>query len=227
VRQSPGGGVFTGLNLTTLGELKPGLPKAAYTAAEAFSGEYEVKVRRLWGQPASGKFRLEIIQHQGTPQEKHRIEIVTIDQQSTVKFVLAGGRRKDVAQITPAGVQQRQGKDEQVKNENVLAKIRELADPVHGAMPRGISSGVSRSKGLQGVIPALVKEGKKSQQQEQVVYQDGISAVGGGMTVTTQARVSADGQYMRLSVQPVFQAGTLGSGSPRIEMPLIPGASDQ
>jgi tetratricopeptide (TPR) repeat protein len=223
VRQSPGGGVLTGLDLTALGQLKPGMPKASYTAAEAFSGEYEVKVRRLWGQPASGKFRLEIIQHQGTPQEKHRIEVVTIDQQSAVKFVLAGGRRKDVAQITPATLQQ-QARDEQVKNENVLTKLRALADPVHGSLPRGISSGVSKAKGLPGVIPALAKQGNKS--SEQVVFQDGISSVGGGMTVTTQARMSADGQYMRLSVQPVFQPGTIGTSAPRIEMPLIPGGSE-
>jgi hypothetical protein len=105
----------------------------------------------------------------------------------------------------------------------VLTKLRELADPVHGSLPRGISSGVSKGKGLQGVIPALAREGKKG--PDQVLFQDGISSVGGGMTVTTQARVSADGQ-VRLSVQPVFQPGTIGSGLPRIEMPLIPGGSD-
>jgi tetratricopeptide (TPR) repeat protein len=226
VRQSPGGGVLTGLDLTALGELKAGMAKATYTAAEAFPGDYEIKVRRLWGQPAGGKFRLEIIQHQGTPQEKHRIEIVTIDQQNSVKFVLAGGRRKDVAVITPASLQ-RQAKDEQVKNENVLTKLRELADPVQGSLPRGISSGVSNAKGLRGVIPALAQEDKKRQDRGQLVYQDGISGIGGGMTVTTQARVSADGQSMRLSVQPVFQPGTVGNSMPRIEMPLIPGGSDQ
>jgi tetratricopeptide (TPR) repeat protein len=215
VRQSPGGGTLTGLNLNSL-------RKASYTAPEAFSGEYEVKVTRLWGQPAGGKFRLEVIHHQGTPQEKHQIFNETISQVSTVKFVLANGRRQEVAQVR--AVAQQQVKDEQLKNQNVLAKLRELADPVATGLPRGITSGVSKSKGLQGVIPALAKEGKK---QEQTVYQDGITSIGGGMTVTTQARLSLDGQYLRLSMQPNFQSGSASTGSPRLEMPLIPGGPGQ
>ena len=43
-------------------------------AAQAFTGEFEVKVRHLWGQPLGVKARLEIVQHQGTPKETRRIE---------------------------------------------------------------------------------------------------------------------------------------------------------
>jgi tetratricopeptide (TPR) repeat protein len=221
IRQSTGGGVLTGLNLTTMSETNRELPKATYTAAEAFSGEYEVKVTRLWGQPAGGKFRLEVVHHQGTPHEKHQIFNETIDQTRTIKFVLATGRRKEVAQVTQPTAQASQVKNDQVKTQNVLSKLRELADPVHTAgMPRGVSAAVNKGKGMSGVIPALAKENKS---KEVMIYQDGINSVGGGMTVTTQARVTADGQYMRLTVNPVFQAGTLTSGEPRIDLPLIPG----
>src|SRR5436305_14642912 len=49
-RQSPGGGTLTGLNLSSL-------RKATYTAADAFSGEYEITVKRRLGPPAAGKAR--------------------------------------------------------------------------------------------------------------------------------------------------------------------------
>jgi tetratricopeptide (TPR) repeat protein len=226
VRQSPGGGIMAGFNLDTMSEKSK--TKGTYTAAEAFSGEYTVRLTRLWGQPANGKVKLEIIHHQGTPQEKHRFETVTIDREATVKFVLADGRRKDVAEVNSAAAQPRQTVDDQAKYENVMTKLRELADPVNrGGLPRGVSSGVSKSKGLQGIIPALVKADEKSKSKEQLIYQDGTSTVGGGMLVTTQTRISPDGQYMRLSLQPVFQPNVGAATAPRINLSLIPGGNDQ
>jgi hypothetical protein len=36
--------------------------------------------------------------------------------------------------------------------------------------------------------------------------------------------MSADGQYMRLSVNPVFEPSAMSHGRPQFELPLIPGA---
>ncbi len=47
-KQTPGGGILLGTNLVDMS-------KASYMAAEAFSGEYEIKVRRLFGQPLAGR----------------------------------------------------------------------------------------------------------------------------------------------------------------------------
>ena len=46
--------------------------KVNYVAAKAFSGEYTVNIQRVWGQPLGSKARLEIIQHQGTPEDPAR-----------------------------------------------------------------------------------------------------------------------------------------------------------
>ena len=73
---------------------KEDLTRVSYVAAQAFSGEFHITVRRLWGQPLGGKARLEIVQHQGTPKESRQIETVQVDgKAATFKLTLADGRR--------------------------------------------------------------------------------------------------------------------------------------
>src|SRR5205807_4552186 len=73
-----------------------------YAAAEAFSGEYEISVRRLWAQPYGNRARLEIVQHAGTSQEVRRIESVELTQGKTIKVALKDGRRTELAMVSPA-----------------------------------------------------------------------------------------------------------------------------
>jgi hypothetical protein len=213
VRQTPGGGVMTGLNLT-----EP--RKGTYVACQAFSGEYQITVSRLWGQPAGGKFRLEVIYHDGTPQEKHQVQTLTIDRDAvTVTIKLANGRRTELAAVVPpvAGGQP-SWEEEKVKGNNIMGKLRDMADPVHSQLPKGLALGGKTAKGGLPVLPNAKK------QNEQLVYQNGLtSSTGGGMYVTSQAHVSADGQYVRLSVNPVFQPQALSKGPPQFDIPLIPG----
>ena len=97
--------------------------KGTYTASLAFTGDYEITVRRLWGMPANGKFRLHIIYHQGTPQEKHQIETITIGQTHTMKLVLANGRRTELAQIATISARP-ESKDQEIKSNNIMGKLR-------------------------------------------------------------------------------------------------------
>src|SRR5262249_11149708 len=82
LRQSPGGGAWTG-NLVPVSKAKGGptpetldesmkKPFASYAAAQAFPGEYQITVRRIWGEPLGGRARLEIILNQGTAEEVRR-----------------------------------------------------------------------------------------------------------------------------------------------------------
>src|SRR6185369_14599108 len=70
-KQTPGGGTMLGSTLTE--------NKISYVAAQGFAGDYEITVRRNWGQPLGGRARLEIIQNVGTPKETRRLEIVQLD----------------------------------------------------------------------------------------------------------------------------------------------------
>jgi tetratricopeptide (TPR) repeat protein len=214
-RQSPGGGAMTGLNLDTPN-------KGTYTACQAFSGDYLITVKRLWGQPAGGKFRLEIIYHEGTAKKRHRIETLVLDQTETLKITLENGRRTELAQVTPTLANLRpQPKDEEVKGNNILTKLRDMSDSVHSQLPRGIKVGSAKTKSSAPIVPTLPTAKK---QQEQMLYQDGASSsASGGVFVTTQAHLSADGQFVRVSVNPVFQSSAIAKGRPQLDMPLIPG----
>jgi tetratricopeptide (TPR) repeat protein len=213
-RQSSGGGVFTGLNLDSP-------TRGVYTACEAFPGQYDLTVKRLWGQPAGGKFRLEVVYYQGTAKERHEVHTLVLDQQQTLKIKLDNGRRTELAVVAPTVAATRPSRDDDVKGADVLTKLRDMADSVHSQLPRGIGVGGATAKGR---LPAL-PDPKKAPSQMNLVYQSTVgSAQNGGMVVTTQASVSADGQYMRLSVNPVFQPGAAGNARPKVDLPLIPGA---
>src|SRR5262245_57259380 len=106
------------------------LTRISYVAAQAFSGDYEVKVRRLWGQPLGGKARLEIVQHQGTPKETRRIETVKVDEPVvTLKVKLEDGRRTALATVPPPSALRREAQDNPVKTRRVMEKLRDVADP--------------------------------------------------------------------------------------------------
>src|SRR5207249_3049703 len=50
-RQTPGGGIL-------LGDTMANTTSETYVAAKAFSGEYKIKIRRIWGRPLGGKATL-------------------------------------------------------------------------------------------------------------------------------------------------------------------------
>jgi tetratricopeptide (TPR) repeat protein len=215
-RMSPGGGTLSGLTLSSQ-------RKATYAASMAFSGEYEITVERLWGQPAGGKFRLEIVQHQGTDKEKRRVETFTIDRKHSLKIVLANGRRVDMAQVPATAA--RESKVDDVKSEHVLTKLRQIADPVGDSLPRGVAGAISRYGHSPANLPLPPIPAKS--QKDQLVFQDGVGSGANGVYLTTQGHVSADGRFLRLTVNPVFQPAAMNAGRPQFDVPLIPGGSGQ
>ena len=82
-RQSIGGGVLVGGNISD----RTGLEKSeSYLSAQAFSGEYQIDVHRVWGKPLGDKAQLRIIQHQGTKDETERLVTVNLNETKPVKF---------------------------------------------------------------------------------------------------------------------------------------------
>jgi hypothetical protein len=122
-RQSPGGGTLIGDTIADGGQ-------ESYVAAKAFSGEYQVTVRRVWGRPLGGKATLEIIQHQGTPRESRRRQTVAIDRQYVLPVTLEDGRRTESDYLPPASPVARKKPAIQLSsNTAVLNKLRMLSDP--------------------------------------------------------------------------------------------------
>ena len=82
---------------------------AVYSCPQAINGEYQVLVRRVFGNVPTGHVKVIVDQHMFTPQAKQTVwdKIPVKDGESVVKFTLADGRRKESAheaQIVNAAV---------------------------------------------------------------------------------------------------------------------------
>jgi hypothetical protein len=212
LRQTPGGGTLLGNDLASL-------TRASYVAAQAFSGDYQVAVKRLWGTPLGGKFRLEIIRHQGTPQEERQVETVRIDQKHTFKVQLKDGRRTTLA-VVPSVESQSQQKAERVQLTNPYKLLRDIADSEYGGQSSPMSGGFGTSAAAR---PATAAQAQANQ-SDRLAYQMAMTTMT-GVGLTARATVSEDQQSLRVSVIPNFQGLSSSSGRPVVDLPLIPGAS--
>src|SRR5206468_647204 len=62
-KQSPGGGIMIGYDLLDKS------PSCQYVVSQGFSGEYEINVARIYGEPLGNTARLIITEHAGTAKE--------------------------------------------------------------------------------------------------------------------------------------------------------------
>ena len=203
-KQTPGGGILTGGALNEPNRI-------SYLAAQAFSGDYEITVRRVWGQTIGSRARLEIIQHLGTPQETRRLEIVRLDQKGTVKLSLSAGRRVELASVPAVELQKRSEAAEETRPQTAVEKLRGLAFPDF--------SGASGSRGSVGAtgaarptsVAAMAARSDASQQ----------SAVrGSAVQMTGQVRMS-EKNGLEAVIRPHFQ--TFGASRSSLNLPGIPG----
>ena len=109
-------------------------PEEVYVCPLGFDGEYRVHVETIFNNPDKPALQasLEIITHDGTPEEHKETRIIKIGakEPEPVKFALKGGRRKAVlpylaptALVPPAVARDGKGK----KAEKPVAKIQEAA----------------------------------------------------------------------------------------------------
>jgi tetratricopeptide (TPR) repeat protein len=213
-RQTEGGGTFMG---DTLADPN----RKSYVAAEAFSGDYEVTVRRVWGRPLGAKATLKIITHQGTPQQRERIETVTLDRDHKMKVALDEGRRTSLAKVPPASASQQPAlASARPDRGRVFNKLRALADPDFADSGSSVQGGLSAPgisvNGSSGSrLPNVTAQGGQA-------FQQGIfSPVNGGADLTAQAEVSADRRYVTVSLAPVLQ--TVSRIQPTPVLSFIPG----
>jgi hypothetical protein len=213
-RQTPGGGILIGDHLTERS-------RESYRAAQAFAGEYQVVVRRVWGQPVGNKATLKITVNQGTANESVRLETVTIDRPHTTKVDLAAGRRTSVAQVPPTTSRAKSTAGKDQPRGDTLTKLRNLADPtldLNTGMRGGFASGIG---GRDAPPSAPVRD-----RGEPASYQNRVASVHGGMEWTAKATRMSDGTY-GMSMSPVFQTMSRMQGTPVVNLPLIPGAKDR
>jgi hypothetical protein len=209
-RQTAGGGAYLANSLLQLN-------RVTYTAAQAFAGEYEIGVRRNWGQPLRNEARLEIIQHLGMPQESKRVEIIDLDRPQSLKVRLEDGRRTTLASVASLPEEDVEPLPPETDSK-VLGKLRELASYDFTGVR---SEAAPRMRGNSGTPGARLPAVPVSQQPERNAGQVALPPqTGSGVAWNAQAAVSTDRRYVRVSLNPVFGSTTR---TPAVELSAIPG----
>jgi hypothetical protein len=177
----------------------------------------------VWGKPLGNKAKLEIIQHQGTPQETTRLVTVNFAEGNTVKAKLADGRRTEAAAVPPQAAAKRPQApvDAPRSADQVLSQLRALTDP--GDSPAGIQ-GSAFCLGVPTTPPTIKVKQDPQKTSEQVTYQTRVAPfVTNSIDLTAQATISADRRYVRLSMTPMFNVVTGTQLQSFVTNPLLPG----
>jgi hypothetical protein len=223
-RQTIGGGNLIGDSLADM-------TSETYSAAEGFTGDYEIEIEKVWGHPLNNKAQLRIISHQGTPQEREQLLTVELksNHSERIKVKLEDGRRTETAYVPPPSAQKKpDAPAAQLDSpDKVMHKLRVLADPELIGVTRSINGGVvSQGK---PILPSDIKAGRRDPNaiadNDRTLYQTRVKPfVQNAMDVTASAMLSADRRYLRLSVTPVFNTVTTTRNAPVVVNPTIPGA---
>jgi hypothetical protein len=216
-RQTPGGGTLIGDNLND--------PASSYVAAQAFAGDYEINIRRLYGQPLGGKAKVKIIMHKGTPEQTERIETVVLDREAKLRVTLDQGRRTSLAQVSPVQPTSNPESIANRTNASAFNKLRALADP-DLVMSNSSTRGGIGSQGVQADT-RFGSANASSSGNGQIAGQQAVNGFGNGLDFTAQAVVENDRErggprYVRLSLAPVFQTAGVNLTVQPVIIPGIP-----
>ena len=216
-RQSLGGGTLIG---DSLGEKNAEM----YVAAVAFPGKYKITVDTVWGRPLGDKAQLQVIQHQGTDKETSKLITVDLKEGSTFTIDLAEGRRTQTAVVPPPALQQSaEAPGQEGGRGDVFTQLRNLADPELVGVQRAFraSSGSLGSSDSREDI-RLEKSRPKDVAGRRKVQNRVAPFVNEGASFTTQAVVSEDRRYVRLSVNATFNVVS-GTRPQPVMVSVIPG----
>ena len=188
-----------------------------YSLPEGFTGEYKVTVKRQWGQPVGKKAVLEIIRHQGTPQEHVQREVVVMDQNvKTVAVKLEQGRRTTLAEVASLAAYRNLAAAKRDDKALARGQLTALAMPV-----------VEGSDGYVQAALTPTQQGTKQWQplpetQSLLSYGTVAPAFSEGMAVNTVVVPSPDGKSFSLTFQPIYMEMKEGR---KLNNPLIPGST--
>jgi hypothetical protein len=205
-RQTVGGGILVGGGVLRAGQRSADAETSeTYVAALAFPGDYKVSVDVLWGHPLGGKAKVDVIEHQGTPEETIHTVTINLAESRSTAFKLASGRRTESATVPPPAAARPPEPPAEVatSTDQVLNQLRAMTEPADvGGGIRGDVTGFGTP-----VDTMMRATGSKANRpkDEQVAYQTRVSPfLLNTADVTAQATISADRRYVRLSMSASF-----------------------
>jgi hypothetical protein len=163
----------------------------AYVCPEGFAGEYRMMVRKVWGKPTSGKVTVDVYTHYGSPNQSVIHEQIPLaEKDALVTFQLDKGRRKDAL---PEAQVAHVAKVQNVANRAILAQQLAANSPQSSS---SFSNSLATSGGL-GFVPPFFLRGA-------VGYRPVITVIPSGANFSSNAVISADRRYVRVSPSPTF-----------------------
>ncbi len=211
--QSIGGGVLLGDTSSVSESAKVGGFSEYYVCSQGFSGQYDILVRRVWGEVTGGKATVEIYTDYGTADQRLIVKQLDLSEKdSLIQVAVKNGHRQ--AQI--AGVQIAQAQKQRL----------EASQAVLGQFGGGDSGSSSSSNfaSLQQFRQLLAANNRLGFPGGGVVgYQPVITTIPSGTNFTVAGVVSADRRYVRIAPTPIFSdigqvttfnfvSGTSGTG---------------
>lgn len=194
-------------------ELKAEGAQEAYVAARAFSGDYRILVRRVWGKVAANKVTVDVIWHYWTKKERRERKQIDLSAGEAVCVVpLEDGRRTE-----PLEQQQLANA---VANQVALqwfwhALYQQQLDindgdqvdvnrQINAQTDYSAVGSMSKSRGKQPGGPGRLDRVNPFFVRNVAGYQPSISSFPQGAMMFTSAVVSADRRYVRVSPLPIF-----------------------
>jgi len=202
------GGLLIG-DLNTSGDASLAGHVAVYTCPKAFSGNYQLLIRRVFGKLTTGKVKVTVYTHFNTKDGKTTEQMIPLDgSEALVKFDVADGRRKEslhdqqVVNAAVAAVAQRQ-------NQAILAQqLANLNDPNAAAALAAAQQAASAAGAgqAQALNPNFFANPWANGLHGAVGYTPVIITLPEGTNMGATAVVSADRRYVRITALPLFSA---------------------
>jgi tetratricopeptide (TPR) repeat protein len=213
--QSTGGGLWRGDRLFEADRSEKF--KEAYTAAEAFSGSYEVRVKKAWGRPLGDKVTVKVTRHQGAANQAQELYRLTLgsDGMAYLKVHLEDGRRTQLTTVPPPAPR-KAPPAAAAGPDRVYNLLRAMAQPGYAGQARsGMTGGAAAAGQMFDTPPEATGE--------EVVHQNKLNTADTlrtGAEIMGETVVAADRSKVTVRMAPVFRTAT---DRPEVKLSAIPG----
>jgi hypothetical protein len=220
--QSTGGGLWRGDRMLDTDRNEK--LRETYTAAEAFPGTYEIRVKKVWGQPLGDKVTVRVTRLQGTPEQTQELHRLTFgsDGLATLKINLDSGRRTALASVPPpAPPKPRRAATAANGPDRVYNMLRMMSDPVYAGMNKqammGGAAGETAPSAMSMLDASPTATGAEWVHQNKLATDDSVHA---GVEIIGQTVVAPDRAKITVHMAPVFSTA---SDRADVKLSAIPG----
>jgi hypothetical protein len=180
--RSPAGGVLVedAFDKTT------GLHKETYVCPLAFTGDYRMMAKRVWGKVTADTVTVLVVAHQGSPNERRIQKNIKLENdEAPMAFDMQNGRR-----VEPL---------DEVLVANAAESQRMIGNAILGQQLAGLNNSDIVGGGINPFDPRFFLRGS-------VGYQPIIITLPEGTNMAVTSVVSHDRRYVRVSAQPLFSS---------------------